>query len=84
MFTSSVLLSLLATVAAQQYPPTGQWFDNYIVIVLENLDMKTVLSNEAFTIVASSGILHTNYHGVAHPSQPNCKSDLSNMDISQD
>ena len=68
------LLSFAASSAAQQYPPTGQWFDNYIVLVLENLDYKSVISNTVFEKVASTGILQTNYHGVTHPSQPNCKS----------
>ena len=74
LFISVALLSLAASAAAQQYPPTGQWFDNYIVVVLENMGYKYVISNPVFEEVAKTGILQTNYHGVTHPSQPNCKS----------
>ena len=69
----AVWLSLAAFAAAQANPPTGKWFDHYIVVVLENLDYKDAVQNEVFKKVASSGILQTNYHGVTHPSQPNCK-----------
>ena len=71
MFLPVYILTLVASVAAQA--TTAKWFDHYILVMLENQDIATVLSNDDFKKVASSGILHTNYHGVTHPSQPNCK-----------
>jgi len=43
-----------------------------MVVLLENMDLNDILSNPTFSEVASQGILLSNYHGVAHPSQPNC------------
>jgi acid phosphatase len=53
--------------------PTGKWFDKFVFIVLENQDIANILSDPNFKAIADSGLLHTNYHAVAHPSQPNCK-----------
>ena len=73
LFAVLVILSLTVAAATAQQAKAGKWFDNYVLIVLENQDYSSVISNNDFMKVASTGILHTNYHGVSHPSQPNCK-----------
>ena len=70
LFSSALLLSLAASASAQ---PTGKWFDKYMFIMLENMDLKSILANPTFSEIASKGILLDNYHGTTHPSQPNCK-----------
>ena len=69
-----LVILLVATVASGKQAISGKWFDHYVVIMMENLDIASALNNVDFQKVASSGILHTNYHAVSHPSQPNCKS----------
>jgi len=71
MFTSLSLLFLLTLSAIVAAAPTGKWFDKYVVVVFENMDLTSILSNRVFSDIASSGILQSNYHGVTHPSQPN-------------
>ncbi len=51
---------------------TGQWFDKYVFLILENQGFNAVYSNSYFQALAATGVLQTNYHAVAHPSQPNC------------
>lgn len=67
-FTALFLFAHLAPAAGQVQ---GQWFDKYMVILLENMDLNDILSNPTFSKVASPGILLRNFHGVAHPSQQN-------------
>jgi hypothetical protein len=66
-------LALSGVVATVASAPTGKWFDKFVFIVLENQDIANILSDPNFKAIADSGLLHTNYHAVAHPSQPNCK-----------
>jgi acid phosphatase len=67
----TLLFSQTVTVAAA---PTGKYFDKYIIVLLENQDLDSILADPNFKAIATKGLLQTNYHGVAHPSQPNCKS----------
>ena len=67
-----LILGIVASVAAQQ-ASSGKWFDHYVLVMLENLDIATALTDGVFQNVASTGILQSNYHGVTHPSQPNCE-----------
>jgi len=79
-----LLLNLAHSVPLRtRYPPVftelvpGQWFDRFIIINLENSDYSTAVSDTYFSSLASqSGVLLTNYHAVAHPSQPNYVSQL--------
>ncbi len=52
--------------------PTGKWFDKYFIVLLENQDLASILADPNFKNISTMGLLQTNYHGVAHPSQPNC------------
>ncbi|KAJ1567652.1 hypothetical protein HK405_005239, partial [Cladochytrium tenue] len=61
--------ALLATGAAAA--PTGKWFDHYVIVVFENEDLAPIIKNQVFANFAASGLEQTNYHGTAHPSQPN-------------
>ena len=73
MSKSLSILFFLVLSAIAAAAPTGKWFDKYVVVVFENMDLKSILSNSVFSDIASTGILQSNYHGVTHPSQPNCK-----------
>ncbi len=66
----SFALALSGVAAA----PTGKWFDKFVFIILENESYGAVYSNPYFQALAATGVLQTNYHAVAHPSQPNCES----------
>lgn len=66
-------LALLGVVASA---PTGKMFDKYIFVMLENQDLASILADPNFKAIAAMGLLQTNYHGTAHPSQPNCKLSL--------
>lgn len=46
-------------------------FKKMMVIVLENTDYKEAMERPYFRELAKKGALLTDYHGVAHPSQPN-------------
>lgn len=70
----SVATSILAVVApVGAVKPYGKWFDKYMVVMMENQNLQAILDNEAFSRIASTGVLLSNYHGTTHPSQPNCK-----------
>ncbi len=60
-------LGLNAAAAGAAAPP----FKKVLVIVLENTDYKEALSLPYFSTLADRGALLTDYHAVAHPSQPN-------------
>jgi hypothetical protein len=69
-FASIVVVSCTAA-------PTGKWFDKYMIVLLENQNIASILNDPNFKNIATEGLLQTNYHGVAHPSQPNCKQTAS-------
>ncbi len=66
---ASLALSGVVVAAA----PTGKMFDKFIFIMMENYDKASILADPNFSAVAATGLLQSNYHGVSHPSQPNCK-----------
>jgi hypothetical protein len=48
-----------------------QLFDRYLVIVLENEDYSTVMSEPYFQNLATKGTLFTSFYAITHPSYPN-------------
>ena len=50
---------------------SGTWFDRLYVVVFENTDYSVAIADPNFAKWAHKGKLLTNYHAVAHPSQPN-------------
>jgi len=65
---SALLLAVfLAAPARAAKPP----FEKIMVIVLENTDYKEALSQPYLAALAQRGALLSNYHAIAHPSQPN-------------
>ncbi|KAJ3211782.1 hypothetical protein HK099_007926, partial [Clydaea vesicula] len=49
----------------------GKWFDRVVVAIFENENYSNVIKNDVFKTIASRGVLLSNSHGIAHPSQPN-------------
>lgn len=58
---------LLASVSAQAAPS----FRRVVIVMLENADYEDAVQQPFLKDFAARGALLTNYHGVAHPSQPN-------------
>ncbi|KAI0691070.1 phosphoesterase family-domain-containing protein [Cytidiella melzeri] len=50
---------------------SGQVFDRFIQIWLENTDYEDAESTSAFQALKEQGILLSQYYGVTHPSEPN-------------
>jgi hypothetical protein len=59
------------TKPAPAKPAPAQLFDRYLVIVLENQDYSTVMSNTYFRNLATKGTLFTSFYAITHPSYPN-------------
>lgn len=58
--------------AAVAPPPKPAYpFKKVLVVVLENTDYKEALTRPFLKTLTEKGALLTDYHGVAHPSQPN-------------
>jgi len=66
-----IIISLVLAPSVASVQVRGRYFDKYVVVVLENMNLQDVLNNEVFKEIASTGILLDNYHAVSHPSQPN-------------
>lgn len=66
-------LALTGVVAAATASPTGKYFDKFVFVMLENEDSSKVISDPNFAAFTKTGLQQTNYHGVSHVSQPNCK-----------
>jgi hypothetical protein len=68
-----VFLSFFNQSWAGEYPnsPYGRYFDRIVTIVFENKDFEDVMEDEYFNSLAKKGVLFTNFHAVARPSQPN-------------
>ncbi|XP_024383811.1 probable acid phosphatase [Physcomitrium patens] len=47
------------------------WFDRIYVVIFENTDYSAAIADPNFAKWTAKGKKLTNYHGVAHPSQPN-------------
>jgi hypothetical protein len=60
--------TLAPTIKPTPAPTVSQ---HIIVIVFENQSLKKVLAVPYFSQLAKRGALLTNYHGLAHPSEPN-------------
>ncbi|KAI9355295.1 phosphoesterase family-domain-containing protein [Zopfochytrium polystomum] len=72
MLAASLLVAAaLAINGVAADAPVGKWFDHYVFVILENEDLAPVIKNDVFGAFAKKGLSQTNYHGVAHPSQPN-------------
>ncbi|MDE2291874.1 MAG: hypothetical protein KGL53_07310 [Elusimicrobia bacterium] len=67
----AVLLAVPAAIPAAAAPATRYGFQKVMVVVFENTDYATALKQPFFAGFASRGALLADYHGVAHPSQPN-------------
>ncbi|KAF8955930.1 hypothetical protein BGZ46_002509 [Entomortierella lignicola] len=70
LFSKLASLSLLAATAFAQ-APTGAVFDHIFIIFLENTDYSLASTDPSFQALMPQGVLLSNYHGLAHPSQPN-------------
>lgn len=60
--------------------PKGQWFDRFVVVVLENTNKDVAFSDPFFSKMAHMGMLLSQYHGTTHPSQPNYITMITNTD----
>jgi hypothetical protein len=65
------LMLAASPISAVSTPPKGKWFDRYFSIIMENDDFTSPNNEPFFKALESSGYFMTNYHAVAHPSQPN-------------
>ncbi|KAF9361485.1 hypothetical protein BGX26_002835 [Mortierella sp. AD094] len=70
LFKKFASMTLLAAAAFAQ-APAGAAFDHIVVIFLENTDYALASTDSYFQALIPKGILLDNYHGLAHPSQPN-------------
>ncbi|KAG0013898.1 hypothetical protein BGZ80_010773 [Entomortierella chlamydospora] len=70
LFKKFASLTLLAATAFAQ-APKGAAFDHIVIIFLENTDYALASTDSYFQALIPQGILLDNYHGLAHPSQPN-------------
>ena len=75
LLTSVLLLAALAAGAraddADKPPPFAPGFRRAFVVVLENASYKDAARQPYFQELMKRGATLTNYHAVAHPSQPN-------------
>ena len=65
------LVLAASPISAVSTAPKGKWFDRYFSIIMENDDFVSPNNEPFFKALESSGYFMTNYHAVAHPSQPN-------------
>lgn len=70
---AAVLLCLFAlqAVAFTASLSGGKWFDNIVIVVLENQPYGKVMKDPNFAKYANMGRSLDNFYAVAHPSQPN-------------
>ncbi|KAL3684019.1 hypothetical protein R1sor_002041 [Riccia sorocarpa] len=68
---AAALLVATVSLLAITVDATPLWFDRIYVLIFENTDYLTAKADPNFSKWAAKGKLLTNYHGVAHPSQPN-------------
>jgi acid phosphatase len=64
----TVLLTGPAGGAAADAPPR---YDHVVIVMEENHDASAVMPNPWFAALARQGAALTDFHGIAHPSQPN-------------
>ncbi len=57
--------------AAEAAPAFRPGFRKVMIVIFENTDFEKALARPFFKSFAARGALLTDYHGVAHPSQPN-------------
>lgn len=78
--TTAVPTATVATTVAPTTTPTvaaladgfvPHTFNHFMIIMLENADYETTLSNPNFAKLAKQGTLLTNYFAITHPSYPN-------------
>ncbi|KAF9931677.1 hypothetical protein FBU30_009738 [Linnemannia zychae] len=65
------ILVAAAAAAAADLPPNGLAFDHIFIVFLENTDYDLANTDPVLRSYFSRGVTLDNYHGVAHPSQPN-------------
>ncbi|KAL3683644.1 hypothetical protein R1sor_001666 [Riccia sorocarpa] len=68
---AATLLVAAVSLLAITVDATPLWFDRIYVLIFENTDYSAAIADPNFSKWAANGKLLTNYHGVAHPSQPN-------------
>ncbi|KAL3683645.1 hypothetical protein R1sor_001667 [Riccia sorocarpa] len=68
---AATLLVAAISLLAITVDATPLWFDRVYVLIFENTDYLAAKADPNFSKWAAKGKLLTNYHGVAHPSQPN-------------
>lgn len=67
----SVSVSLLvAALMITTHVEAALWFDRIYVVIFENTNYASAIADPNFAKWAAKGKKMTNYHGVAHPSQP--------------
>jgi hypothetical protein len=67
-------LPIGASPAGAQSPPRkkgGSHFDHVVIVVLENQGTRQALADPNVAALVKRGAWFSNYHGLAHPSQPN-------------
>ncbi|KAJ3069536.1 hypothetical protein HDU98_007390 [Podochytrium sp. JEL0797] len=62
-------LVAFASAAMAASAPVGKYFDNYIVIIMENTDLAQVLKSPEYTAYFNQGVEFTDYYG-NHSSRP--------------
>ena len=64
-------LSTAACAQADAAKSVGRRFDHVIVVVMENQGTRQALADSNIAALVKEGAWFSNYHGLAHPSQPN-------------
>lgn len=64
-------LSTTACAQADTARSVGRHFDHVIVLVMENQGTRQALADSNIAALVKEGAWFSNYHGLAHPSQPN-------------
>jgi phospholipase C len=67
----AVLLSAVPSFAAPAPKPAFRPFKKIMIVIFENKNYEDAVKAPFFKSFAERGALLTDYHGVAHPSQPN-------------
>jgi hypothetical protein len=73
MTCAAALASRVLQIESTKTPdlPRGKHFDRVLIIVLENQDYRSAMSNEFFAKLASKGTSFSNFKNLYHPSYPN-------------
>ena len=65
------LLSFAARGFSQSAPPAGKYFDQVVIVVMENQGVREALADKNIASLAKRGAWFSNYRALTHPSLPN-------------